>query len=98
MPASDGCERDLRRLGADHRYVPLLLTAPGIGWVLGYTIAAEIGDITRFPTPKKLCGCTGLCPVVDQSGRCDRRGSLAKNGPKYLRGALIEAATPSTKV
>jgi transposase len=29
-------ERDLRRSGADHRYVPLLLTAPGIGWVLAY--------------------------------------------------------------
>jgi len=30
------CERELRRLGADHRYVPLLLTVPGIGWVLAY--------------------------------------------------------------
>ena len=28
------CERELRRLGATHRYVPLLLTVPGIGWVL----------------------------------------------------------------
>jgi hypothetical protein len=27
-------ERELKRSGADHRYVPLLLTAPGIGWVL----------------------------------------------------------------
>jgi hypothetical protein len=52
----------VRRLGADHRYVPLLLTVPGIGWVLAYTIAAEIVDITRFPTPRKLSGCSGLCP------------------------------------
>jgi transposase len=58
----DGCERELRRLGADHPYVPLLLTAPGIAWVLGYTIAAEIGDIARFASPKKLAGYTGLCP------------------------------------
>jgi transposase len=53
------CERELRRLGADHRYVPLLLTVPGIGWVLAYTIAAEIGDINRFPTPRKLAGYSG---------------------------------------
>ena len=33
-----------------------------------FTIAAEIGDIHRFPTPKKLCGYTGLCPRVNQSG------------------------------
>ena len=63
----DGCERDLRHLGADHPSVPLLMTAPGIAWVLGYPIAAELGDIARFPSPKKLCGYSGLCPRVDQS-------------------------------
>jgi transposase len=87
-----GCERDLRKLGAKHPYVPLLMTTPGIAWVLGYTIAAEIGDITRFATPSKLVGYTGLCPRVYQSGAKDLRGSLTKNGPRYLRWALIEAA------
>jgi hypothetical protein len=29
-----GCEAELRRLGVDHRHVPLLLSVPGIGWVL----------------------------------------------------------------
>jgi transposase len=86
------CEAELRRLGADHRYVPRLLTVPGIGWVLAYTIAAEIGDITRFPSPRKLAGYSGLCPRVYQSGESDRRGPLAKQGPKYLRWALVEAA------
>ena len=92
-----GCERELRHLGAGHPYVPLLLTAPGIAWVLGYTIAAELGDIVRFPSPKKLCGYTGLCPRVYQSGTRDHRGPLAKNGPKYLRWALIEAATHAAR-
>src|SRR5438046_4755338 len=87
------CERELRRLGADHRYVPLLLTVPGIGWVLAYTIAAELGDISRFPTPRKLAGYTGLCPRVYQSGERDLRGPLAKQRPRYLRWALVEAAT-----
>jgi transposase len=86
-------ERELRELGADHDYVPLLMSAPGIGWVLGFTIAAEIGDITRFASPDKLVGYTGLRPRVYQSGDSDRRGPLAKNGPRYLRWALCEAAT-----
>ena len=90
-------ERELRQLGVDHRYVSLLQTVPGIAWVLGYTIAAEIGDIARFQTPKKLAGYTGLCPRVRQSGDIDRRGPLAKNGPKYLRWALIEATTNAVK-
>jgi transposase len=88
----DACERELRRRGAEHRYVPLLLSCPGIAWVLAFTIAAEIGDIGRFPTPTKLVGYTGLCPQVDQSGERDRRGPLRKNGPDHLRWALIEAA------
>jgi transposase len=92
-----GCESELRQLGADHRYIPLLLTVPGIGWVLAYTIAAEIGDIDRFATPRRLAGYTGLCPRVYQSGNSDRRGPLAKNGPRYLRWALIEATAHACK-
>ena len=71
-----------------------MLKVPGTGWVLAYTIAAEIGDIGRFPSPGKLAGYTGLCPRVYQSGERDLRGPLAKQGPKYLRWALVEAATP----
>jgi transposase len=93
----DLCERELRRLGAEHRYVPLLVTVPGIAWVLGYTIAAEIGDIARFASPRKLAGYSGLCPRVYQSGKCDRRGPLSKQGPKYLRWALIEASVHASR-
>jgi len=89
----DRCAADLRAMGADHRYVPLLVTVPGIGPLLGYTIASEIGDIGRFASPKRLVAYTGLCPRVYQSGDTDRRGPLTKDGPKYLRWALIEAAT-----
>jgi transposase len=86
------CERELRTLGAEHRYMPLLMSCPGIGWALAFTIASEIGDIGRFPTARKLVGYTGLCPRVDQSGERDRRGPLRKNGPNHLRWALVEAA------
>jgi transposase len=93
----DRCERELRQLGADHRYVPLLMTIPGIGWILAFTIASEIGDIARFPTPTKLVGYTGLTPRVEQSGESDRRGPLRKNGPNHLRWALVEAAHTASR-
>jgi transposase len=86
-------QRLLRLEGAEHPYVPLLTTIPGVGPILGYAIAAEIGDINRFASWKKLVGYTGLCPKVIQSGESDRRGPLRKNGPKWLRWALIEAST-----
>jgi transposase len=84
-------EKRLRDGHANHPYVPLLLSAPGIGWVLAFTIAGEIGEIERFSSPAKLAGYTGLCPRVVQSGDSDRRGPLSKHGPRYLRWALLEA-------
>ena len=89
--------RKLRERHADHRYIPLLLSAPGIGWVLAFTIAAEIGEIERFASPQKLAGYTGLCPRVNQSGDKDRRGPLTKHGPTYLRWALLEATMHALK-
>jgi transposase len=85
-------EKELQRSGADHRYVPLLMTAPGFGWITSFTVACEIGDINRFSSPVKLTGYTGLCPRVSQSGEMDRRGPISKHGPKYLRWGLMEAA------
>jgi transposase len=87
----DQINRRLRAGHADHPYVPLLETVPGVGRVLAFTIAAEIGEIGRFSSPKRFVGYTGLCPRVVQSGEKDRRGPLSKHGPTYLRWALLEA-------
>ncbi len=77
--------------------VGLLQTAPGIGPILGFTIASEIGDITRFPSARHLVGYSGLCPRVIQSGDSDRRGPLSKHGPTWLRWALVEAAVHASR-
>ena len=83
-------EHDLRVLGADHPYVSLLQSVPGVAWILGYTIASEIGDISRFTSPKSLVGYSGLCPIVDQSGKKDWRG-------RWLRTARSTSAGRSSK-
>lgn len=81
------------RVVADNPDVALLRTIPGIGPVLAATIAAELGDISRFRSAKAFVAYTGLVPFVIQSGQRDRRGPLTKHGPRYLRWALIEAST-----
>ena len=93
----DQINKRLRAGHADHPYIPLLMSAPGVGWVLAFTIAAEIGAIERFSSPQKLTGYTGLCPRVVQSGDSDRRGPLTKHGPRYLRWALLEATMHALK-
>ena len=92
-----GMERELRREVLEHPNMDLLVTVPGIGHILAYTIAAEIGDINRFPSAKKLVGYTGLVPRVNQSGSRDTRGPLTRSGPRYLRWALIEAAVHAAR-
>ena len=78
---------ELKRQGADHRYIPLLVTAPGFGWINAFTVASEIGDIERFASPAKLCGYTGLCPRVIQSGGSDRRGPISNTVRAICAGA-----------
>ena len=60
------------------------MSVPGIGWVLAFTIAAEIGEIERFSSPEKLTGYPGLCPRGHQSGDSDRRGPLTNHGPRSV--------------
>lgn len=90
-------EQELRREGVAHPYMRLLMTIPGVGPILAYTIATEIGDITRFGSAKKLVAYTGLVPRVVQSGKRDLRGPLTRYGPKHLRWALVEAAIGASR-
>jgi hypothetical protein len=85
------CERELRRLGADHRYVPLLCTVPGISWVLAYTIAAELGDIGRQPAQARWL--QRPLPARLPIGGARPARPARQTRPRYLRWALVEAAT-----
>ncbi len=82
-----GTADELRRLGADHRYVPLLCTLPGISSLLADTIAAAIGKSGRCASSRKLAGSSGLCPRVYQSGERDLGGPLASTVLATCAGA-----------
>jgi transposase len=85
-------DQELRPLArADHRVV-LLDTIPGVGDLLGLTLASEIGDVARFGSPRKLIGYAGLAPKINQSGDRSRTGALSKAGSRTLRWAAVEAA------
>ena len=64
---------------------------PGIGPVLGAVIVAEIGDITRFRHPARLCSWAGLTPRHYESDTTVIRGRITKQGSRPLRWALVEA-------
>jgi transposase len=65
----------------------------GIGKVIGAIFVAEIGDISRFDSPKKLCSWAGLTPKHRESDEKVQRGPITKQGSPLVRWAAIEAVT-----
>ncbi|MGH7918394.1 MAG: IS110 family transposase [Candidatus Dormibacteraceae bacterium] len=70
-----------------------LLPIPGIGPTTAAIILAEVGDIARFPDARHLCAWAGLTPTEHSSADHTRRGHISKQGSRWLRWIMVEAAT-----
>jgi len=64
----------------------------GISAIHAVRMVAELGDLTRFVSPRKLMGYLGMIPSEDSSGSRHRQGVITKAGNSSARRALIEAA------
>ena len=62
----------------------------GVGRTIAAIVVAEIGDVTRFPTPRHLCSWAGLTPGRRESDVNGHDQGITKKGSKLLRWALIE--------
>ncbi|BDQ44893.1 IS110 family transposase [Enterococcus faecalis] len=77
-----------------HAMDTCITSCPGVGDVLGAVILGEIGDISRFPEPKKLVAFVGVDPSVKQSGEfTGTQNKISKRGSPHLRRAIWLAAT-----
>ncbi len=76
----------------------LLETLPGVGKILAVTIRYEIDDIERFISAQKLCSYAGLVPSTYSSGGKTYQGKITKQGNRWLRWAMIEAAQQATRI
>ncbi len=85
-------EADLFARAKTNPNVPLLMGIPGISVLSALTNLAEIGDITRFLSPKKLSCYAGLVPSVHQSGKTRYTGNITKEGRTTLRWIMVQCA------
>lgn len=85
-------ERQIRRFLSDDPSAALLETIPGIGKISAFALLSEIGPISRFSSADKLSSYAGLVPSVQQSGQRCFHGSITKQGNKFIRWILVEAA------
>lgn len=71
--------------------ISLLMTMPGIGVIGATIIYAEIGEVSRFHSPKKLHAYAGIAPGIYQSGDTSR-GIARKEVNKWLKWIVMECA------
>jgi transposase len=64
----------------------------GVALVVAVTVAAEVGEMARFESPKQLMAFLGLTPGEHSSGRRTRPRGITKAGNPAVRGLLFEAA------
>jgi transposase len=72
--------------------VEALQALRGVQFTVAVTIVAEIGDLSRFDTPRELMKFLGLIPSESSTGERRRQGSITKAGNTHARRALVEGA------
>jgi transposase len=90
-------EARIEMLANEHE-MAIVSSVPGVGSKSAAAILAEIGDAKRFSNGKQIAAWTGLAPSVYQSAGTFITGSITKQGSKWLRWSMVEAAHVAVRV
>ena len=70
---------------------------PGIDFISGATVLAEIGNYRDFSSPEKMAAYFGIVPSVSQSAGTLHTGRITKHGSKHMRWILVQIANAASK-
>ena len=90
----DVADQQLKALVGQDPRIERLMPIPGIGMTIAAAIVAEVWDVSRFSSPDHLCSWAGLTPNGHSSAEPVRRGHISKQGSRWLRWVMVEAAIP----
>jgi transposase len=91
-PQSSRIDGELGQRAKAGPRVRALTVLPPAGQYTALVIVAEVGDITRFPSARKLASWAGLTPTVRGSDLTVRHGHIPRQGPAWLRWVLNQPA------
>lgn len=74
------------------RNLNLLMSLPGLGWIIATHLLARIGDWRLIQNSRQLPSFIGLVPRENSTGDDVNRGSITRSGDRRLRAKLIQAA------
>ena len=91
-------ERVERLEAAIEEFMPTWSLAPvvqalqalrGVDLIVAVTFVTEVGDLSRFESPRQLMGYLGLVPSERSTGDAVRRGGITKAGNGRVRHMLV---------
>jgi transposase len=88
---TEAFEQEMLRVFAKTPEIELLMTMPGVGFILAVVITLEVGDIRRFPSASRFASYAGTTPRIHSSGGKTRHGRLRPDVNRYLKWAFVEA-------
>lgn len=77
--------------------VPLLMTIPGLNYIVAMGLLAALGDISRFPDGDHAAAYLGLAPSTRQSGNHCYHGHITKSGNSQARWLLTQVAQHASR-
>jgi transposase len=72
--------------------IELLLSLPGIGWIVASHLAARLGDPRQIKNGKQIAGFLGIVSSEHSTGEKENRGEITRSGDSRLRNKLIQSA------
>lgn len=85
-------EREIRGRVKETPDMQLMQSLPGIAFILGATVALEVGDVERFACAERYASYAGKAPTVHSSGGKTYYGPTRSDVNQYLKWAYAEAA------
>ena len=90
-------EEAVRKAAGENEKARLLMTQPGVGPITALAFVLTLGDVHRFPRGKQVASYLGLIPREYSSGGHQRFGPISKQGNRFMRMLLVEAAQSAVR-
>jgi transposase len=85
-------DQAVKKAAEENEKARLLMTQPGVGPITSLAFVLTMGDVTRFRRGKQVASYLGLIPREYSSGGKQRLGGISKQGNRFMRMLLVEAA------
>jgi transposase len=77
--------------------IAVLLSLPGIGWIVASHLVARLGDPQQIKNGKQIAGFLGMVSSEHSTGEKENRGEITRSGDSRLRNKLIQSAWTAIK-